>query len=57
MIMAVILFFAGSGLSGFDSKLPDACPNSTVGTGLAVHGADAARSESTIAAWAKKELG
>ena len=31
---------AGSGLSGFDSKLASACPNSTVGTGLAIKGAD-----------------
>ncbi len=32
---------AGSGLSGFDQKLSEACPNSTVGTGLAIAGTDA----------------
>jgi flavodoxin len=30
----------GSGLSGFDSKLAGACPDSTVSEGLAVRGAD-----------------
>ena len=28
-----------------------------VGSGLAVHGADAAKSESAVASWAKKNLG
>lgn len=32
---------AGSGLSGFDTKLADECPASTVGEGLAVRGTDA----------------
>ena len=32
---------AGSGLSGFDKKLAKACPDSVVGTGLAIKGADA----------------
>ena len=32
---------AGSGLSGFDKKLSAACPDSTVGTGLAIAGTDA----------------
>ena len=31
----------GSGLSGFDEKLAGACPNSTVGKGLAIEGNDA----------------
>ena len=31
----------GSGLSGFDRKLSSACPDSTVGEGLAVRGSDA----------------
>ena len=31
---------AGSGLSGFDSKLASSCPDSTVGEGLAVLGSD-----------------
>ncbi len=32
---------AGSGLSGFDTKLAEACPKSTVGEGLAIAGTDA----------------
>ncbi len=32
---------AGSGLSGFDKKLSGACPDSTVGKGLAIAGTDA----------------
>lgn len=32
---------AGSGLSGFDRKLEAACPQSSVGTGLAIAGIDA----------------
>ena len=31
----------GSGLSGFDKKLEDACPDSTIGKGLAIEGNDA----------------
>ena len=31
----------GSGLSGFDKKLKDACPDSTIGKGLAIEGNDA----------------
>ena len=31
----------GSGLSGFDKKLEGACPNSTIGNGLAIQGNDA----------------
>ena len=34
-------FHEGSGLSGFDSKLKSACPDSEVGEGLAVRGDDA----------------
>ena len=39
---------AGSGLSGFDSKLSGACPNSTVGTGLAIRGADAQNDQDSV---------
>ena len=31
----------GSGLSGFDKKLEGACPDSTIGNGLAIQGNDA----------------
>ena len=46
---------AGSGLSGFDKKLAGACPDSTIGTGLAVVGADAQKDrdkvEKSVADW------
>ena len=46
---------AGSGLSGFDKKLSKACPDSTVGTGLAVAGTtaqgDAAGVRSSVQEW------
>ena len=39
---------AGSGLSGFDKKLSSACPDSTVGTGLAIAGADAQNDQDKV---------
>jgi flavodoxin len=39
---------AGSGLSGFDKKLAGACPNSTIGTGLAFVGADAQKDRDKV---------
>ena len=39
---------AGSGLSGFDSKLSGACPDSTVGTGLAIAGTDAQNNQNRV---------
>ena len=39
---------AGSGLSGFDSKLSVACPDSTVGTGLAISGTDAQNNQDSV---------
>ena len=39
---------AGSGLSGFDRKLSGACPNSTVGTGLAIAGTDAQKHQDSV---------
>ena len=39
---------AGSGLSGFDTKLAGACPNSTVGTGLAIKGSDAQNDQDSV---------
>ena len=39
---------AGSGLSGFDTKLAGACPNSSVGTGLAIKGADAQNDQDSV---------
>ena len=39
---------AGSGLSGFDSKLSKALPDSTVGTGLAIEGTDAQNDQTAV---------
>lgn len=39
---------AGSGLSGFDSKLESACPESTVGEGLAIAGKDAQKDQENV---------
>ena len=53
---AVYIPFEGSGLAGAPSALKKYCKGATVGKGLAIHGADAARSESTVSAWAGKNL-
>ncbi len=39
---------AGSGLSGFDEKLASACPDSTVGEGLAISGKDAQNDQDSV---------
>ena len=52
-----VMTHEGSGQAGSVSALKKHCKGAAVGSGLAVHGADAAKSESTVAAWAKKELG
>ena len=44
----------GSGLGHCERDLKKICTGATIGKGLAVHGAEAARSENTVAAWAKK---
>lgn len=38
----------GSGLSGFDKKLSSACPNSTVGKGLAIRGNDCQNKQGSV---------
>ena len=54
-VMAVMTH-EGSGLGACERDLKKICKGASFGKGLAVHGADAARSESTVAAWAKKAL-
>ena len=54
-VMAVMTH-EGSGLASSERDLKRTCVGATFGKGLAVHGADAAKSESTVAAWAKKVL-
>ena len=52
-----VMTHEGSGRAGSAAALKKHCKGATVGSGLAVHGADAAKSERTVAGWAKKELG
>ncbi len=47
----------GSGLGSCERDLKKFCKGANIGKGLAVHGADAPRSESSVAAWAKKVMG
>lgn len=46
----------GSGLGSCERDLKNICKGAKLGKGLAVHGADAAKSESAVAAWAKKSI-
>ena len=54
-VMAVMTH-EGSGLGHCESDLKKICVGATFGKGLAVHGADAYKSESTVSSWAKKVL-
>jgi flavodoxin len=54
-VMAVMTH-EGSGLGSCERDLKKICTGATFGKGLAVRGADAAKSESTVAAWAKKVI-
>jgi flavodoxin len=51
-VMAVMTH-EGSGLGSCERDLKKICTGATFGKGLAVHGAEAAKSESTVATWAK----
>ncbi len=52
-VMAVMTH-EGSGLGSCERDLKKTCAGATFGKGLAVHGADAAQSETTVSGWAKK---
>ena len=52
-----IMTHEGSGLGSCERDLKKLCAGATFGKGLAVHGADASKSESEVASWAKKVLG
>ena len=54
-VMAVMTH-EGSGLGSCERDLSKVCVGAVFSKGLAVHGADASRSESTVAAWAKKSV-
>ena len=51
-----VMTHEGSGLAGAPAALKKYCKGATVGEGLAVQGACVTKSESTITAWAKKNL-
>ena len=46
----------GSGLGGCERDLKRICEGASFGKGLAIHGADASRSESEVASWAKAQI-
>lgn len=46
----------GSGLGHCERDLQAVCKGASFGRGLAVHGADAAKSESAVAKWAKEQV-
>ena len=46
----------GSGMGGSVKEIKKTCPGATVADGLAIHGADAAKSEAAVADWCKKLL-
>ena len=52
-----VMTHEGSGLGGSERTLKTACKGAIIGKGLAIHGADAAKSEATVATWAKKSIG
>lgn len=52
----VLMTHEGSGLGNSESDLRKMCSGATFGNGMAVHGADSAKAEKAIAAWAKKNI-
>jgi len=46
----------GSGLAASEKDIKKTCPKASVVSGLAIRGANAAKSEKEVAAWAKKSL-
>ena len=51
-----VMTHEGSGLGSCERDLKKICAGAAFGKGLAVHGADAARSEGTVASWAKNAV-
>ena len=54
-VMAVMTH-EGSGLGSCERDLKKLCQGATFGKGLAIHGADASKSEREVAAWAKQVI-
>lgn len=46
----------GSGMGNSERDLRHLCAGAAFGTGMAVHGADASKSEKAVASWAKKNV-
>lgn len=46
----------GSGLGSCECDLKKICKGASFGTGIAIHGADAAQSEKAVTEWAKKSI-
>lgn len=55
-IMAVMTH-DGSGLGSCERDLKNICKGATFENGIAIHGADAAKSESKVSEWAKQAIG
>lgn len=51
-----VMTHEGSGLGRCEQDLKKICAGATIGKGLAIHGADAAKAESAVSAWAKTAL-
>ena len=51
-----VMTHEGSGLGGSERTLRQVCTGAELGQGLAIHGAEASRSEKTVSDWAKKNL-
>lgn len=51
-----VMTHEGSGLAGAPKALRDHCKGAEVGPGLAIHGAEAARSKSAVEKWVKANL-
>ena len=54
-VMAVMTH-EGSGLGSCERDLKKYCVGAAFGKGLAIHGADASKSENVVASWAQKEV-
>ena len=52
--VVALMTHEGSGLGNSERDLRKICKGATFGTGIAIHGADAAKSQKAVADWAKK---
>lgn len=52
-----VMTHEGSGLGSCERDLKNICKGAAFGKGIAVHGADAAKSESSVSKWAKQVIG